>query len=78
MYPDNNIFSYLKWRGDIHLTQAPFNDIDALVLAIFLISTYQGLFLMMNQQSQLKQQPRSIFQLITTVMTTVIIKNCLS
>ncbi len=35
MYPDNNIFSYLKWRGDIHLTQAPFNDIDALVLAIF-------------------------------------------
>lgn len=35
MYPDNNIFSYLKWRGDIDLEKAPFNEIDALVLAVF-------------------------------------------
>ncbi|RVU70667.1 MULTISPECIES: Mbeg1-like protein [Lactobacillus] len=35
MYPDNNIFSYLKWRGDIDLAKAPFNEIDALVLAVF-------------------------------------------
>ncbi len=35
MYPDNNICSYLKWRGDIDLDQAPFNEVDALVLSIF-------------------------------------------
>lgn len=35
MYPDNNIYSYLKWRGDIDLTKSPFNEIDALVLAMF-------------------------------------------
>ncbi|TSO26215.1 Mbeg1-like protein [Lactobacillus sp. LL6] len=35
MYPDNNMYSYLKWRGDIDLAKAPFNEIDALVLSIF-------------------------------------------
>ncbi|QJD73682.1 Mbeg1-like protein [Lactobacillus acetotolerans] len=35
MYPDNNICSYLKWRGDIGLNQSPFNEVDALVLSIF-------------------------------------------
>lgn len=32
---DNNIFSYLKWRGDISLAKKPFNAVDALVLSIF-------------------------------------------
>lgn len=35
MYPENNVFSYLKWRGDIDLEKAPFNEIDALVLSVF-------------------------------------------
>lgn len=35
MYPDNNMYSYLRWRGDIDLAKAPFNEIDALVLSIF-------------------------------------------
>lgn len=35
MYPDNNILTYLKWRGDIDFSTSPFNDIDALVLSIF-------------------------------------------
>lgn len=35
MYPDNNILSYIKWRGDIDFSTSPFNDIDALVLSIF-------------------------------------------
>lgn len=35
LYPDNNIYSYLKWRGDIDLAKSPFNEIDALVLSIF-------------------------------------------
>lgn len=32
---ENNVFSYLKWRGDIKLESAPFNEIDALVLSVF-------------------------------------------
>lgn len=28
-----NILDYLKWRGDLTLRQAPFNEIDALILA---------------------------------------------
>lgn len=35
MFPDNNVFSYLKWRGDIDLDTAPFNEVDALVLSVF-------------------------------------------
>lgn len=35
MYPDNNILTYIKWRGDIDFSTSPFNDIDALVLSIF-------------------------------------------
>ena len=31
MYPDNNILTYLEWRGDIDFSTSPFNDIDALV-----------------------------------------------
>ncbi len=35
MFPDNNVFSYLKWRGDINLSKSPFNEVDALVLSVF-------------------------------------------
>lgn len=28
-----NLFDYLKWRGDLSFEQAPFNDIDSLILA---------------------------------------------
>lgn len=35
MADDNNIFSYLRWRGDISLAKKPFNAVDALVLSIF-------------------------------------------
>ena len=35
MYPENTVFSYLKWRGDIDLEKTPFNEVDALVLALF-------------------------------------------
>ena len=30
MYPDNNILTYLKWRGDVDFSTSPFNDIDAM------------------------------------------------
>ena len=30
-----NIFDYLKWRGDLTLNQAEFNEIDNLILARF-------------------------------------------
>jgi len=28
-----NIFDYLKWRGDLKISQAPFNHVDALILS---------------------------------------------
>lgn len=30
----SNVFDYLDWRGDLTFAQAPFNEIDALILAI--------------------------------------------
>lgn len=35
MYQDNNVFSYLKWRGDVPFSTSAFNEIDALVLSVF-------------------------------------------
>lgn len=32
---NSNLLTYLEWRGDIPLEKSPFNEIDALVLAIF-------------------------------------------
>ncbi|MEE8856577.1 MAG: Mbeg1-like protein [Lactobacillus sp.] len=32
---NSNLLTYLEWRGDIPLDKSPFNEIDALVLAIF-------------------------------------------
>ena len=29
----DNIMTYLKWRGDLSLAEAPFNEVDALILA---------------------------------------------
>lgn len=33
---NSNLLTYMGWRGDIPLEKSPFNEIDALVLAIFL------------------------------------------
>lgn len=43
MFPDNNVFSYLKWRGDIDLEKSPFNEIDALVLSVFSYLNLNGI-----------------------------------
>lgn len=32
---NSNLLTYMGWRGDIPLEKSPFNEIDALVLAIF-------------------------------------------
>ena len=29
----SNVSDYLKWRGDLDFSQAPFNDVDNLILA---------------------------------------------
>lgn len=50
MYPDNNILTYLKWRGDVDFSTSPFNDIDALVLSIFFILNYQVLLKVTERQ----------------------------
>lgn len=28
-----NIFDYMEWRGDLDLTQDPFNEVDSLILS---------------------------------------------
>ena len=28
-----NLFDYLSWRGDLALSQSPFNDVDSLILS---------------------------------------------
>ena len=30
----NNVYDYLKWRGDLSLTERPFNEVDNLLLAL--------------------------------------------
>lgn len=31
-----NVFDYLKWRGDLNLEKSNFNEIDNLILHVFL------------------------------------------
>lgn len=50
MYPDNNILTYLKWRGDVDFSTSPFNDIDALFYLFFLILNYQVLLKVTERQ----------------------------
>ena len=39
----NNIFSYLTWRGDLKLTQSPFNEVDNLVLSTLSYLDFSGI-----------------------------------
>ncbi|MCQ2504093.1 MAG: DUF2974 domain-containing protein [Saccharofermentans sp.] len=39
----NTIFDYLEWRGDLTLEQAPFNDVDAAILARFCYEPFDGI-----------------------------------
>lgn len=39
----NNIFSYLTWRGDLTLSQSPFNEVDNLVLSILCYLDFSGI-----------------------------------
>ena len=37
-----NIFTYLRWRGDLSFTQSPFCVVDALVLARLSYIPFEG------------------------------------
>ena len=39
----NNIYSYLTWRGDLTLSQSPFNEVDNLVLSILCYLDFSGI-----------------------------------
>lgn len=39
----NNIQEYLKWRGDIPMTQVPYNEVDAYILAKTVEPDYTGI-----------------------------------
>ena len=40
----SNIFDYIDWRGDLSFTQAPFNEIDNLILSRISYFPFDGLF----------------------------------
>lgn len=37
--PNENLFSYLRWRGDLSFAADPLNEVDALAFAVFPIWT---------------------------------------
>lgn len=39
----SNMIDYLKWRGDLPLSLAPFNEVDALILSMCSYVNYEGL-----------------------------------
>ena len=39
----SNMMDYLKWRGDLPLSLAPFNEVDALILSMCSYVNYEGL-----------------------------------
>ena len=78
MYPDNNILTYIKWRGDIDFSTSPFNDIDALVLSIF---SYLELTDIVNSDGTtitLDAAAKNILQIIILVRIVCNINNFLS
>ncbi|MBP3306106.1 MAG: hypothetical protein J6L66_00630, partial [Anaerotignum sp.] len=38
-----NLFDYLIWRGDLTLSQSPFNDVDSLVLSTLSYVFFDGI-----------------------------------
>ena len=38
-----NLFDYLIWRGDLTLSQSPFNDVDSLILSTFSYVFFDGI-----------------------------------
>ena len=38
-----NVINYLKWRGDLSFSDAPFNDVDNLVLALLIYNDFEGI-----------------------------------
>lgn len=61
MYPDNNVFSYLKWRGDINLNKSPFNEIDALVLSVFSYLDLNGIVSDSNKEISIQDAGKIYF-----------------
>lgn len=61
MYPDNNVFSYLKWRGDIDLSKASFNEIDALVLSVFSYVDLSGIVSESAQEITVQDAAKNYF-----------------
>lgn len=39
----DNVLTYIKWRGDISLTERPFNEVDNLILAILSYIDFSGI-----------------------------------
>lgn len=40
--PNENLFSYLRWRGDLSFAADPLNEVDALAFAVFSYLDYSA------------------------------------
>ncbi len=57
------IMDYVHWRGDLNFLKDPFNDIDALVLALLSYLPFQGIVpgIESNKEITLKETARQLF-----------------
>ena len=56
-----NIFDYLKWRGDLKISQAPFNHVDALILSRLSYAPFEDIVSYRPLEKIVLSQAASIF-----------------
>ena len=37
------LFDYVKWRGDLSFTEAPFNEVDSLIFSLISYIDFEGI-----------------------------------
>lgn len=58
---DNNVLSYINWRGDIDFKSRPFGEVDALVLSCFSYIDFKGIIPEDNETITVKEASQRCF-----------------
>lgn len=58
---NNNVLSYITWRGDIDLNARPFSAVDALVLSCFVYIDFKGIVPSSNKTITVKKAAEEYF-----------------
>ena len=56
-----NVFDYLKWRGDVPLSVAPFNEVDNLILSELAYTDFSGIVPESGQEVPLREAYEAYF-----------------